>query len=65
MVVRRYSIEARHWCTYEDLTGALAAELDLDRGRTKVGRHREIRHGKGGEDDDCELVEEPGTPGPL
>lgn len=51
--------------TYEDLAGAFAAELDRDGGSTEVGRHGEVRDGSGGENDDGQLVEEPGTPGPL
>ena len=51
--------------TYEDLAGAFTAELDSNGSSTEVGRHGEVRDGSGGENDDGQLVEEPGTPGPL
>ena len=43
----------------------MAAELGLDGSSTKVRRHGEVGDGSGGEDDDGELVEEPGTSRPL
>lgn len=43
----------------------VATELSLDGSRAEIGGHGEVRETGGGEDDDGELVEEPGTAGTL
>ena len=48
--------------TYPDLARlAVSAELGHDGRSTEVGRHAEVRETGRGEDDDRELVEEPGA----
>ena len=48
--------------TYPDLARlAVSAELGHDGRSTEVGRHAEVREAGRGEDDDRELVEEPGA----
>ena len=51
--------------TYVDLACTLAAELDGDGGVTEVGSHGEVGDRHGSQDNDSQLVEEPGTSGPL